>query len=106
MKEAGREHNRDRLPEESKRICHTIKCHAHYITGRGTLKGSIWLWEVGHLSMGGEQLHCASLAFPIIITITFYYSLSLLLYFYFILNPKTVLTTIYKFDFDFSPQSN
>lgn len=76
-KETGREHSWGRWPKVAKGIFHSIERHAQYINW-GELPG--WMVDldlgrgVWHLSMGGEQLHCASLisSFSIIIIIIIY----------------------------------
>lgn len=52
-----------------------------------------------HQSSGGKKLHCASLAFPLLLLLLF----TIMTVFWFILSHETVLISTQKFYFDSSP---
>ena len=61
VQEDGREHSQSSWPELAKGVFHTMERHAQYINWVELARGQGSL--LGHQSVGGEQLHCASLSF-------------------------------------------
>ena len=71
QKKLGRGHSRDNWPKLAKGIFHTVWHYAEHLNCGGVgqqVAAAAW-GLAGHRSAGGEQLHCVSLVYSIIVSI-------------------------------------